>query len=116
MTRKGKILLRTDRISNVERLFITVMAITRVEWVRREAWRVRIGCLPSERRGTLPLSLTSVYASLVFAHSWPVSRDFLRMGLLSLFSAVLLEAVNMFMDNVSLLPFKSHSGSPTSLW
>ena len=74
-------------------------------------------CLLSFRKTWHPaLSLTSVCASLVFAHSWPVSRDFIRMGLLSLFSAVLLEAVNMFMDNVSLLPFKSHSRSPTSLW
>lgn len=87
-----------------------------ITWSKREVWRGRIVCLPSERRGTLPLPLTSVCVPLVFAHSWPVSRDFVRMGLLSLFSAVLLEAVNMFMDNVSLLPFKPHSRSPTSLW
>lgn len=52
----------------------------------------------------------SAYASLPLE-----SRDCVRMGLPSLFSAMLVEAVNTFMDNVSLQPFKSHSRPPTSL-
>ena len=40
MTRKGKILLRTKRISNVERLFIIVMGIT---WVKLHGAGERCG-------------------------------------------------------------------------
>lgn len=115
MARKGEIFLRTNRTSNMERLFIIAMGIL----LENRGWGEGRGsgmCGFLQKEGVArPLGLTySAYASLRFAHSWPESRDFVRMGLPSLFSAMLLEAVNMFMDNVSLLPFKSHSRPPTS--
>lgn len=70
----------------------------------------------SERCAKQPsLSLLCVaYTSLVFDRLCPESGDFIRTELPLLFSAMLLAAVNMITNNVSLEPFKSHSRPPTS--